>query len=94
MCHARARNIIERVFGRLKGRWVILRSASYFPIKMQCHIIMACTHLHNLFLQKMSRDPMESEEQSVADSMEITEGEVSETEFIMGVSTTNAWTIF
>jgi hypothetical protein len=42
----------------------------------------------------MSRDPMESEEQSVTDSIEITEGEVSEPEFIMGVSTTNVWTTF
>jgi hypothetical protein len=73
---------------------VILRSASYFPIEMQCRIIMACTLLHNLILQKMSRNPMESEEQSETDSMEIAEREVSETEFIMGVSTTNAWTIF
>jgi hypothetical protein len=55
---------------------------------------MQCTLLHKLILQKMSRDPMESEEQSVADSIEITEGEVSEPEFIMGVSTTNAWTTF
>lgn len=52
MCHARARNIIERAFGRLKGRWAILRSPSYFPIKTQCRIIMACALLHNLILQK------------------------------------------
>jgi hypothetical protein len=94
MCHARAINIIERVFGRLKGLWVILRSASYFPIKTQCRIIMECALLHNLIFQNMSRDPTESEEQSVANSIEITEGEVSEPEFIMGVSTTNVWTTF
>jgi hypothetical protein len=85
MCHARARNIIERAFGRLKGQWVILRSASYFPIKMQYRIIMACALLHNLILQKMARDPMESEEQSVVDS-EMPKGEVGELEFIMGIS--------
>jgi hypothetical protein len=73
---------------------VILRSASYFPIKTQCHIIMACALLHNLILQNMTRDPMESEEQSVADSIEIAKGEVSEPEFIMGVSTTNVGTTF
>ncbi|XP_035822306.1 uncharacterized protein [Zea mays] len=93
MCHARARNIIERAFGRLKGRWAILRSPSYFPIKTQCRIIMACALLHNLILQKMSRDPMESEEQSVVDS-EMPEGEVGEPEFIMGISTTNPWSTF
>lgn len=94
MCHARARNIIERSFARLKGRWVILRSASYFPVKMQCRIIMACALLHNLILQKMPIDPMETEEQLVADSTEINEGEVGEPEFIMGVSTSNEWTSF
>jgi hypothetical protein len=52
---------------------VILRSASYFPVKTQCRIIMACALLHNLILQKMSRDPMEIEEQSVEDLMKITE---------------------
>jgi hypothetical protein len=93
MCHARARNIIERAFGRLKGRWVILRSPSYFPIKTQCRIIMACALLHNLILQKMSRYPMESEEHSVVDS-EMPEGEVGEPEFIMGISTTNVWSTF
>ena len=30
LCHAIARNIIERAFGRLKGRWAILRSPSFF----------------------------------------------------------------
>jgi hypothetical protein len=55
---------------------------------------MACTLLHNLILQNMSRHPMESEEQLVADSIAIAEGEVSEPKFIMGVSTTNVWTTF
>jgi hypothetical protein len=41
----------------------------------------------------MSRDPMESEEQSMVDS-EMPEGEVDEPEFIMGISTTNAWSTF
>ncbi|KAK3143731.1 hypothetical protein QOZ80_4AG0304240 [Eleusine coracana subsp. coracana] len=94
MRHARARNFIERCFGRLKGRWGILRSASYFPIKTQCRIVMACALLHNLILQKMSRDPMENEEELVEDSMEIVEGEVGEPEFIMGVSTSNEWTSY
>jgi hypothetical protein len=37
---------------------------------------------------------METKEQSVADSMEITEGEVGEPEFIMGVLTSNEWANF
>jgi hypothetical protein len=41
----------------------------------------------------MSKDPMESEEQLVVDS-EMLEREVGEPEFIMGISTTNAWSTF
>ncbi|KAL6877204.1 hypothetical protein ACP4OV_012875 [Aristida adscensionis] len=94
MRHAKARNIIERCFGRLKGRWAILRSPSYFPIKTQCRIIMACKLLHNLILQKMSSDPMESEDSLGETSMEITEGEIGEPEFITGVTTSNEWSNF
>ena len=36
MKHSFARNIIERAFGLLKGRWAILRSRSFYPIKTQC----------------------------------------------------------
>jgi len=82
MRHAKAINIIERCFGRLKGWWRILRSPSYFPIKTQCLIIMDCALLHNLILQNMSRDPMEFLDESVVPSMKNTEGEVSEPEFI------------
>lgn len=94
MRHARARSIIERCFQRLKGRWAILRSPSFFPIKTQCRIIMACALLHNLIIQRMSKDPMEMEEELMESSMEITEGEMSEPEFITCVSTSNEWTTF
>ena len=89
MCHARARNIIERAFGRLKGRWEILRSPSYFLVKTQCRNIMACALLHNLILQKMSRDPLECEEPVMEASFEVMEGEISDPEFITAVSTSN-----
>ncbi|WVZ64453.1 hypothetical protein U9M48_013962 [Paspalum notatum var. saurae] len=92
LCHARARNIIERAFGRFKGRWAILRSASYFPVKTQCRIIMACALLHNLILQKMSQEHLMSEsdvEQLMEASFEHLEGEISELKFITAVSTMN-----
>ena len=94
MRHARARNIVERYFGRLKGCLEILRAPSNFPIKNQCRIIMACALLHNLILQNMSRYPMEDEDTSLGFSMEIAEGKVGEPEFLTCVSTSNEWTNF
>lgn len=43
-----ARNVIERWFGILKGRWAIHRSPSWFSIKTHNRIVMACCLLHNL----------------------------------------------
>ena len=47
MKHSAARNVIERCFGVLKNRWAILRSPSFFPVKTQNRIILACCLLHN-----------------------------------------------
>ncbi|XP_050378473.1 protein ALP1-like [Argentina anserina] len=60
MKHSKARNVIERCFGMLKGRWAILRSHSFYPIKTQCRIITACCLLHNLIRREMSVDPLEN----------------------------------
>ncbi|KAA0055440.1 retrotransposon protein [Cucumis melo var. makuwa] len=54
MKHSSARNVIERAFGVLKGRWVILRGKSYYPLQVQCRTILACCLLHNLINRKMT----------------------------------------
>ncbi|KAL5552611.1 hypothetical protein UlMin_040012 [Ulmus minor] len=59
MKHSSARNIVERAFGLLKGRWAILRGQSYYPVKIQCHIILACCLLHNLIRSEIALDPLE-----------------------------------
>ncbi|KAA0041773.1 retrotransposon protein [Cucumis melo var. makuwa] len=41
MKHSSARNVIERAFGVLKGRWAILRGKSYYPLQVQCRTILA-----------------------------------------------------
>ncbi|KAG6500566.1 hypothetical protein ZIOFF_040414 [Zingiber officinale] len=41
MKHSKVRNVIERCFGLLKGRWKILASPSFFPIETQVCIILA-----------------------------------------------------
>ena len=59
MRHTKARNIIERAFAVLKMRWGILRSASYYPIKCQIRLIIACFLLHNFIRSQMEADPVE-----------------------------------
>ncbi|GAV70200.1 LOW QUALITY PROTEIN: DDE_4 domain-containing protein, partial [Cephalotus follicularis] len=47
MKHSVDRNVIERTFGVLKGRWAILRSRTWYPVKTEFRIISACALLHN-----------------------------------------------
>jgi hypothetical protein len=92
MKHSKARNVIERCFGLLKGRWSILRSPSFFPIQTQFRIIMACALLHNLIRKEMSMDPQELEDSEMEDNPEI--GESSEVEYITTVASSDQWTNF
>ncbi|XP_061351124.1 protein ALP1-like [Gastrolobium bilobum] len=62
MKHSSARNVIERCFGMLKGRWAIVRSKSFYPVKTQCRIIIACCLLHNHIRREMAVDPLDDEE--------------------------------
>ncbi|KAK6142040.1 hypothetical protein DH2020_013869 [Rehmannia glutinosa] len=59
MTHSKARNVIERAFGLLKKRWAILRSQSFYDIKVQNRIIMACVLLHNFIRLELHVDPIE-----------------------------------
>ncbi|KAG8497411.1 hypothetical protein CXB51_008771 [Gossypium anomalum] len=61
MKHASARNVIERCFGLLKLRWGILRSPSFYPVRVHNRIIIACCLLHNFIRTYMSLDPIEEE---------------------------------
>ncbi|KAK2641177.1 hypothetical protein Ddye_022940 [Dipteronia dyeriana] len=61
MKHASARNVIERCFGLLKKRWAMLRSPSFYLIKTQYKIIVACSLLHNIIRREMTVDPLEHE---------------------------------
>ncbi|XP_062079947.1 protein ALP1-like [Humulus lupulus] len=56
MKHSSARNVIERCFGAIKNRWAILRSPSFYPIKTQNRIILACCLLHNFIRREMPND--------------------------------------
>ncbi|KAA0066980.1 retrotransposon protein [Cucumis melo var. makuwa] len=54
MKHSSARNVIERAFDVLKGRWPILRGKSYYPLQVQCRTILACCLLYNLINREMT----------------------------------------
>ena len=60
MQHSSARNVIERAFDLLKGRWGILGRRSSYSIKIQVRIIVACALLHNHVLREMPVDTQES----------------------------------
>lgn len=52
--HASLRNVVERIFGIFKSRFLIFKSAPPFPYKTQAEIVLACVGLHN-FLRKFCR---------------------------------------
>lgn len=49
--HASARNVVERIFGVLKGKWAILVRAPEYSMAMQARIPPAMAALHNFILQ-------------------------------------------
>ncbi|KAG8377238.1 hypothetical protein BUALT_Bualt08G0007500 [Buddleja alternifolia] len=67
--HAKTRYVIERSFTLLKGRWAILRSNSFYPVKVQNRIIMGCGLLHNFIRTEMPYDPLEAEIPEVDDQI-------------------------
>ena len=83
MNHSSARNVIERWFGLLKIRWAILRTASYYPIKTQNRIIIACCLIHNLIKREMAVDPLEDDLENYVDDL----GD----DFIATVEPSNQW---
>ncbi|KAL3522510.1 hypothetical protein ACH5RR_015344 [Cinchona calisaya] len=91
MKHAKARNVIERCFGLLKGRWKILASPALFPIQTQGRIILACSLLQNLIRRKMSTDPQEMIRNEDEQSEDEEDGKI---EYISIIGSTDEWTNF
>ena len=87
MKHARARNVIERTFGLLKGRWGILRSPSWYSVKVHNRIISACCLIHNFIRREMEVDPLDVE-------MDFHMENQHEHENINTIETSDEWTTF
>ncbi|KAG6522479.1 hypothetical protein ZIOFF_019619 [Zingiber officinale] len=91
MKHLKARNVIERCFALLKGRWKILASPSFFPIETQVCIILTCCFLHNLIRKYMSFDPQELEP---LEEYDMEDEHFEDDEYVMSITPTEEWTNF
>jgi len=95
MKHSKARNVIERCFGLLKGRWAILRCPSFFPIRTQGRIVLACVLLHNLLRKYMPTDDnVRFEEEDEEEGDDDDDDSDDEIEYVTHIETSDAWTTF
>jgi hypothetical protein len=87
-----ARRVIERAFGRLKGRWVFCkRSAFWNNIDFICEAIEACYLLHNFLEERaveMSGEEDEVDDVGLAMSDELEDGQETRGCFCSGFQNT------
>ncbi|XP_071708816.1 uncharacterized protein [Rutidosis leptorrhynchoides] len=78
--HAQLRNVIERSYGVLKGRFPILRQMAPFSFPVQRNVVIACFAIHN-FIRKWNiydKYFMEWDEDTLFDNDEQPEGDGEE----------------
>ena len=88
------RIVIERCFRLFKGKWAILRSPSFFPMRTQGHIVMACCLLHNLIRRFMPTNHVEEDEIIDEEDDDDNDDDDEEVEFITTIATSDQWTTF
>jgi len=67
LCHASARNVIERLFGIVKNRFRILNCAPGFDMDLQCRIPVALAAIHNFIIHYDPHDASDLEEMESED---------------------------
>ncbi|XP_057768669.1 uncharacterized protein LOC130988742 [Salvia miltiorrhiza] len=87
--HDKAQNVIELAFGILKMRWAALRSSTYYPIKIQIRLMMACVLLDNFIRSNMAIDPVEQQYDLLLQELEITNDEPKD--FVDTINSSQAW---
>ncbi|GAB4829638.1 hypothetical protein Ancab_040643 [Ancistrocladus abbreviatus] len=92
--HSRARNAIEKCFGAIKGKWAILRSPSFFPVRTQGRIVMACCLLHNLVKKYMPESLVDDEDEDEIDEEDEDGTHNDAFEFITTITSSDHWTTF
>ncbi|XP_042067155.1 uncharacterized protein LOC121810455 [Salvia splendens] len=93
MRHTKVRNVIERAFAVLKMRWGIHRSASFYPIKVQTRLVMACFLLHNYVIGEMIVDPLDELLETMVDTTGV-DHDPGNVEFVDYVEATEDWNMF
>ncbi|XP_062112444.1 uncharacterized protein LOC133823596 [Humulus lupulus] len=93
MKHSSARNVIERCFGAIKNRWAILRSPSFYPIKTQNRIILACCLLHKFIRREMPTDNIDMHPENESDSGD-EEDSMDADGSIRSIEASEGWTTF
>lgn len=66
--HSSLRNVIERIFGIFKSRFLIFKYAPPFPYKTQAELVLACVVLHNYLRKECRSDVFLPEENDVEES--------------------------
>lgn len=94
MKHSSARNVIERLFGLIKNRWAILRSPSYYPMKIQNRIIVACCLLHSFIKQEMGDYQLEDDGNDCEADGDGSDENEDEGDFVSSVEPSEEWTNF
>ncbi|XP_020249197.1 uncharacterized protein LOC109826581 [Asparagus officinalis] len=92
--HSSARNTIERAVGLLKKRWAILRTASFYSVKIQIRIINACCILHNFLREEMNEDDLLNDVDQELEDSPVLEIENVDDERITTVRVTDEWSNF
>ncbi|KAI4357380.1 hypothetical protein L6164_001332 [Bauhinia variegata] len=87
MKHYFARNVIEKCFVLLKGRWEILRVKSSYSVKTKCRISTACCLLHNHIRREMVIDPLEHNLMEIGENGDALQGDT-----ITQLEKLDAWT--
>ncbi|CAK5266818.1 unnamed protein product [Mycena citricolor] len=67
--HAQARNVVERIFGILKRRWMVFQRAPEYPIEMQAKLVPAIAALHNFIRIHEPLDDFSAPQQPAASSV-------------------------
>ncbi|XP_057787503.1 uncharacterized protein LOC131004763 [Salvia miltiorrhiza] len=86
--HAKARNVVERAFGIMKMRWGILRSTTFYPIKVQNRLIMATFLINNFIRKQMVVDPIEEQYNAMVEDGDV---DVESHNFVENVESSPQW---